>query len=289
MEKLRNEEVVAALDEAVATSKAARLYKLLALASGLPGPRANMVLANAFASDLAARKKKGANNLAFTMAVLSPDEAPGATELEFLPTCGVLAVGACAALDESVRKKAIALLHDSAEDPRYRVREVVPQALARIGAKAGDDLVAGLASWMDGYFQAAAVILALEIPEMLAATKDGEAVLARLQEALDLAHNAPRAAARYPGHKALMEALGKAPAGIALKYGVATLDLLCRWAQNQRPEVRAIVEQNLKDKRLVRLDKELARVRRALAEHAPIDRDAARRVHGTRGRGRRGR
>jgi hypothetical protein len=284
--RLRNEDLAAALDEAVERNRTDRLYKLLGLASGLPGTRANLVLANAFASDLAARGKK-ADALAFKMATLSPDVAPGASEREFLPVCGVLAVGARAAADKSLRPKALAVLHDAAEDPRFRVRDAVPSALARIGAKMGDDLAYDLETWMNGYFQAAAVIRALEIPEFLSALKLEYGVINRLHDAFALACDAPRSAARYPGFKALMEALGSAPAGVSMRFGIFVVDRLTMWSEVQIPEMREIIRQNLRDKRLQRMGDELDIVKRTMKEHEPKDRHAARRVDGTRGRSKR--
>lgn len=285
VERLRNEDLAAALDEAVAKKKTDRLFKLLGLASGLPGPRANMTLANAFAADVAAHGKKG-DALAFAMATLHPDVAPGATEHEFLPVCGVLAVGARAAKDEPLRKRALALLHDAAEDPRFRVRDAVPIALAKIGAEMGDDLAEQLRSWMDGYFQAAAVLRALEDRELLSATKRHQVVVERLHDAFALACNAPRSAARYPGFKAMMEALGSAPAGVSMKFPQQVLELLATWAEIQIPEMREVVRQNLRDKRMQRLGADLDVVKETMNEHEPKDRDAARRVAGMRGRGR---
>lgn len=283
IERLRNAELADALDEAVERDKTDRLYKLLGLASGLPGPRANMALANAFATDLAARGKK-ADELAFAMATMPPSRAPGATEREFLPVCGVIAVGARAAADKALRPKALAVLHDAAEDLRFRVRDAVPIALARMGAKMGDELAYDLETWMDGYFQATAAILALEMPEFLAALKLEYGVINRIHEAFAMACDAPRSAARYPGFKALMEALGHVPAGVSQKFGIHVVDRLVMWSEVQIPEMREIIRKNLRDKRLQRMGDELDRVREALRMYEPKDRDAARRVHGTRGR-----
>ena len=90
-------------------------------------------------------------------------------------------------------KQAIALLHDSAEDVRFRVREIVPIALAKLGAVMGDALVRDLASWMDGFFQAAAALLAMAQPNFLPEINDTGAALARLDEGYALAKNAASA------------------------------------------------------------------------------------------------
>ena len=86
-----------ALDEAI-DGRTAVLFDLLARGSRLPGPRPNDALAEAFAQACRARGAR-ADRVALAMARLSVDEAPGATALEFLPLCGVLAIGARAAAD----------------------------------------------------------------------------------------------------------------------------------------------------------------------------------------------
>jgi hypothetical protein len=284
-EGLRNEAITAALDEALQTGKPERLYKLLGLASGLPGPRMNTHVASAFAHDCA-HKGWLADRLLFDMASLHADVAPGATEREFLPVCGVLGLGARAADERKIRKKVLALLHDAAEDLRFRVREAVPQALARIGEKMGDALVPELRGWTDGFFQAAAAILALADPKWLMTLTDAGPVLERLDEAYALVKDAPRSASRYPGFKALVDALGAAPAGIAARFGVPVFDQLARWSNTEMPELRGAVEATLRSSRLTgKFPAELARVREALVASVPAPRDPTIIVHGTRGRG----
>jgi hypothetical protein len=262
-----------------------RLYKALGLASGLPGTRMNITLANAFATECSAHGEK-ADALAFTMATLDADEAPGATELEFLPVCGVLALGARAALDANVRPKVLPVLHDLSEDLRYRVREVVPHALARIGEKTGDALLRDVAGWMDGFFQAAAVLVALADARWCDTLNDAELVVTRLDEAYALAKNASRSASRYPGHKALVEALGVAPGALAVRFGVHVFDMLERWAVTEMPELRDAITKNLKSSKLAgRHANEVERVHAAVKKNLPPPRDPTVLVQGMRGRG----
>jgi hypothetical protein len=283
-EGLRNEALSAALDEAVA-GRPERLYVQLGVASGLPGTRANMALAQAFATDCAARGRK-ADALVFAMAEMNDEAAPGATAKEFLPVCGVIAVGARAADDPKLRRRAMKLLHDAAEDTRFRVREAVPLALARLGEAEGDALVHELASWMDGFFHAAAVLRALADKSFLAKIDDTRAAIERLDDAYRLARDAPRSATRWPGWKALVEMLACVPAAVAGRFGVRVFDLLAAWADTEIPELRAAIEANLKGGALAgRYTSEIARVRDALVATTKAPRDPTIIVHGTRGRG----
>lgn len=283
-EGLRGEALIAAFAEALA-GKDQRLFQQLENLSGLPGTRMNMPLVQAFATECMHRGK-AADVLVFRMAGLHADLAPGGSPKEILPACGVLAIGARASEDPKLRKRALAQLHDAAEDLRFRVREVVPMALAKMGAAMGDTLVHETASWMDGFFQATAVILALAEPQWLPAIDDADAALARLDDAYLLARNAPRAAARYPGRKALVDALAIAPAVLATRFGVPVFELLARWSKTEMPELRTAIETNLKSGKLAsRYKDEVERVRQALDASVPPPRDPTILRQGMRGRG----
>jgi hypothetical protein len=283
-EGLRSEALTKALDAAT-SGRTDALFDQLAVASGLPGTRVNLVVAQAFASECAARGK-ATDRLLFTMAQLSPEAAPGASAREFLPVCGVLGLGERAATDASARAKALAILHDAAEDSRFRVRDAVPMALARVGEELGVLLVSDVASWMDGYFQAAAVLLALATPTWLGAIDDATEAVARLDEAYVLARDAPRAAARWPGRKALVEALGIVPGALAARFGVPVFDRLAAWTTTEQPELREAIEANLRGANLSsRYADEVSRVRAALTSSLKAPRDPTRIIQGMRGRG----
>jgi hypothetical protein len=261
------------LTRALAGAAAGRpqpLYDLLARGSRLPGMRANAELADAFALACRALGPKG-EAVALAMARLPADHAPGATALEFLPVCGLYALAARASTDASARLSAVAELHTHADDLRFRVREAVIEGLARIGASAGSALAEQVAPWMDGYFHAAAVVTALGTPSWLTAIHEPDAVIARLDDAFALARDAPRSAARWPGHKALLEALGTAPPRVAARFGVPVFDMLVRWAAAKDPALREVVDRSLAPRSLAgRYGPELARVRAALqASKAP--------------------
>lgn len=285
---LRGDALVAAFKDAVA-GRPDRLYVQLGIQSGLPGTRMNGILAQAFATECVIRGK-AADPLAFAMASFSAEVAPGASEREFLPVCGVLALGQRAATKDkegaALRKKVLPLLHAASEDVRFRVREIVPIALGKIGAVTGDELVHEFASWTDGFFQAAAALLAMAQPAFLPVIEDVDAALARLDEAYALAKNAARSASRYPGHKALVDALGIAPEAFAAKVGVPMFDRLVTWSNTEMPELRGAIETVLKSTKLTtRYASDVKRVRAALAAALPPPRDPTLAVQGMRGRG----
>ena len=282
----RGDPLSRALDEAVA-GRTRPLYDLLARGSRLPGTRMNTELADAFAQACRARGDRG-EKVALAMARLDADAAPGATALEFLPVCGLCALAARAAAERATpkeRARVVSELHAHADDLRYRVRDAVVEGLARIGAVAGDALASEVASWMDGYFHAAAVLRALAHDTWLPSLHDVDAVVARLDEAFTLVKEAPRAAARWPGHKALMDALRASPPVVALRFGVPVFDMLCRWATVTDPPLREVVSTIASAPRLAgRFAPEVARLRAALAATAPAPRNPDHDVGPTRDR-----
>jgi hypothetical protein len=262
-----------------------KLYALLARGSHLPGVRPNLDLAERFASVCAARGR-AADALVTTLATLDPDEAPGATELEFLPMCGVVAAGARAAGDEAGLPRMLEVLDAGACDLRFRVRDAVPPALARVGAVRGESLLALLEPWMNRFFPAAAVLLAVIRLEWLSRLDDPRLPVTRLEEAFLLARNAERSAERYPGYKALVVALSTAPSELAARFGAPVFDLLVRMSDVKEPVLRDAIAKNLESKKLARrYGEDVTRVRRALEQTAPVPRDPRSNVGPTRRRG----
>jgi hypothetical protein len=260
------------------------LYDLLARGSHLPGTRMNTALADAFAQLVRARGPQ-AEAVALVMASLPGDRAPGATALEFLPVCGVLALAACAVGDVQGREPRLAVLHARADDLRFRVRDAVVLGLTRIGGAAGDALVTDTRTWMDGYFHAAAVLRALASEPWVATLHDAPNVVARFEDAFTLLGEAPRAAARWPGHKALVEAVGESLPAVAVRLGVPVFDMLTRWTEAKDPLLRDLVARAVAAQKLAgRFGAEVERVRRALDSSAPAPRNPDHDVGPTRNR-----
>jgi len=258
------------------------LYTLLAKLSGLPGTRLNMGMVEAFATEAAALGKRG-DTMLEKMLLLDADFAPGGSAFEAVPVCAVFALGT-KGRDAKARPHALNLLHAACDDLRFRVRDAVPLALARIGEVAGDELVGEVGPFMDGYFHAAAVLLALAQSGFLDATKDGAGVVARLHEAFVLVKDANRSASRYPGHKALMEALLSVPPRIARRYPSLVVDEIDTWATAKDPALRTIalgVAKKLRERHA----EEAERIAASLERTKPPPRDPTLIVQGTRGRG----
>ncbi len=279
-----DEELATRLARAI-QGDAAPLYQLLANTGGLPGVRVNARTVEAFARACGATGA-GADRLVMRMVTLDALEAPGASEREILPVCAVAALGARAAGDPERVAEVLAAIHDRADDLRFRVREAVPDALARIGAASGEALVGRLDGWMDGFFHAAAVVVALAKPLWLDTLKEGEAAIARFDEAWTLAVEAPRSSARYPGYKALLEALSYAPGVLAARFRAPMFEAMVRWAGTSETPLQETLLANLNGSKMTgRLTDDVERVRRTLKASATPPRDPTEKVQGMRGRG----
>jgi hypothetical protein len=283
---LRGAQLEKALEAAIRspTSGARPLYTELVKHSRLPGTRANLELAEAFAASCASIGKKS-DALITTMVRMDADAAPGATELEFLPLCGVYAAGFRAAHDPHADEM-FALLHDAAEDLRFRVRDAVVVALSKVGAIRGDALVAEVEPWMDGFFHAAAVLRALVSQSWLTKVDDGEAASALLGTAFRTLDGAARSASRYPGFKALVEAFRAAPELLALRFGAPVFAVLESFASCKDPHLRDLVVESIAPAKLAsRFPEDIARLRAAFKATAKPIRDPRSLPRPTRKRG----
>jgi hypothetical protein len=260
----------AALDNAIAGDDLP-LETFLARVSGLPGLRPNLGFLDTFAKVCCARGI-AADGVIARLVSKSAAYAPGATSFEFLPMAGVAALAARGAADPTMYPRALAGLHASADDLRFRVRDRVVVGLTKLGASQGQRLVDDTAGWMDGYFHAAAVISALADSAWLAKLETPSGVLGRLDEGFVLARDATRAAWRYPGHKALVEALGATPSAVGLRFGVPLFDLLVGWSTTREPALREVVAK-CAALRTGRLSEQVQRLQHALeaTEEAPRD------------------
>lgn len=289
---MRRVDLGEAIDRAILGDRGP-LFVILTKGSRLPGTRSNDALAQAFAELVAARGSR-ASAFAEKLTTTDADEAPGGTALEFLPLCGALAIGGLAARCSDVRKRAhlVRVLHGAAEDLRFRVRDAVPVALEKVGAAHAEWLLGELASWMDGFFHGAAVLRALVRPGFLGALALPDEPVARLAAAWALVKGATRSTSRYPGYKALLDELEKAPAPLALRFGAPVFDVLeARARALSDPALREVLARSVSEGKLTsRFPEDVARVRGALDDTAPPVRDPRAAPRPTRRRGgRRGR
>jgi hypothetical protein len=211
--------------------------------SGLPGPRGNLELARAAALE-------GNPERLARYRALSPDQAPVNSPQGFLAFCGVLGLG------EQLAQGAMAALGElrkHAGDPRWRIREAVAMALQRWGEADLPALQAAMEAWAEGnLLERRAVVAALCEPALLreqAAARIALKILDRVTASL-----VAESDRRGEDFRVLRQALGYGWSVAAAADLPAGKQAMQAWFGSPDPDVRWVMKENLKKKRLERLD-----------------------------------
>ncbi|MGB9622878.1 MAG: hypothetical protein ACPL07_03430, partial [Candidatus Bathyarchaeia archaeon] len=146
------EDLVHLLTEFLKTGDEEKIMDFLISNSNLPGPRGNLELADAFAEvveDYSIRNPQKMWELASRLTDFSPNEAPVNNPKEFLPFCGVVAIGAIGSVHATFYRKTFTFLRKLANDPRWRTREAVAMSIQKLIAKQSKNTLKGLESWIE--------------------------------------------------------------------------------------------------------------------------------------------
>jgi 3-methyladenine DNA glycosylase AlkC len=211
--------------------------------SGLPGPRGNLELAQVVA-DL------GTQELFERYLGYDADQAPTNSPYEFLAFCGVVGLGRLLA---EGRSEMLATLRQCASDRRWRIREAVAMALQRLGDVDMSALIQAMKPWSAGTpLEQRAAAAALCEPRLLGQAKHARAVL----HVLDKITASLRKVENRKSEDFLTLRKGL---GYCWSVAVAALPdegkrVMDKWLADTDPDVRWIMKENLKKKRLARVD-----------------------------------
>jgi hypothetical protein len=211
--------------------------------SGLPGPRGNLELAHTVA-DL------GNEALFRRLLENDPTRAPTNSPGEFLAFCGVLGLGKLLA---GGREDVLEALRMYAGDPRWRVREAVAMALQRLGDADMALLLRSVQPWLQGsLLERRAVAAGLCEPRLLRQPEHAAQVLQLLDQITgSLLVEVDR---RSEPFRVLRQALGYCWSVAVVALPEAGRPALERWVESDDPDARWIVRENLRKKRLARMD-----------------------------------
>ncbi len=211
--------------------------------SRLPGPRANLELVHAVAEEV---------DLDQALALLDhpPEEAPVGSREEFLPVCGVVGLGRWIA---GGRTELMPRLRAAASDPRWRVREGVAMALQRIGDADFPRLLDAARSWAaGGRLEQRAAVAGLCEPRLLGEAERATAVLDLLDTVTRSVRGAPDR--KDEAFRVLRKALGYAWSVAIAANPAEGKRRFDAWLRDTDPDVRWVVRENLRKKRLARVD-----------------------------------
>ncbi len=249
------------------------LVNYLEAESHLPGPRGNLELAAAFVRR-AAGQTGAARVRAWTFCAdlsrISAREAPVNHPREFLAFCGAYGLGAVGAATPALTRRALQRLRVLARDERWRVREGVAMGLQELLRHQPAPALADLDTWIagDDWRAMRAVAAGLAEPSVLAgndrlpraALKLHRKILRRFSAARDRSTEAFRT---------LRQGLGYTISVVAAAAPAEGFRLLRDLAASRDPDVRWILRENLKKKRLARADPSQVRALARLMAAAP--------------------
>ena len=218
---------------------------LLLQESGLPGRRANLELAHAVADE--------GNEAAFRRLLSwDADRAPTNSPHEFLALCGTIGLGKLLAEGQ------LQVLEDlrlCASDPRWRMREGVAMALQRFGKVDMPALLQAMERWSEGSpLEKRAAAAGLCEPGLLCERKHAERVLGVLDHITRSVCDVEER--KSNDFRVLRKALGYcwSVAVVALpEKGRAMME---QWFASDDRDVAWIMRENLRKKRLTRMDAE---------------------------------
>jgi len=213
--------------------------------SGLPGKRANIELAQAVAQE-------GDEGLFERFLSFDADKAPTNSPQEFLAFCGVLGLGRLLSEGEM---EVLRTVRVHASDPRWRMREGVAMALQRLGEADMDSLLREMEEWSKGNpLERRAAAAALCEPKLLRDQKHVKRVLQILdQTTASIAGSENR---RSDEFKALRKGLGYCWSVAVAASPDEGKELMEKWFSSDDKDVIWIMKQNLRKKRLHRMDPE---------------------------------
>jgi len=211
--------------------------------SGLPGPRANLELVQAVADE-------GTLDLFQRYLSFTPDRASTNSPEVFLAVCGVVGLGRSLAegdLDQ------LAVLHDCANDPRWRVREAVAMGLQRWGDVDMSALLKAMGDWAKGtLLERRAAVAAVCEPRLLKDPKHAKRVLKLLDMiTTSIVRETDRTAEDF---KTLRQALGYCWSVAVVALPTEGKQVMEKWLINPDADVAWIMRENLKKNRLQRMD-----------------------------------
>jgi hypothetical protein len=211
--------------------------------SRLPGPRANLELAFAVALE-------GSEDQIFKYARLNAQDAPGNTQEEFLAFCGVLGLGYAMARGGS---DYFAILREKANDPRWRIREAVALGLQKYGQASIEDLLEVMGEWTRGtLLERRAIVATLCEPGLL----ENYAHASKIIDIIDVIttsvlNESDRKSEQF---KVLRKALAYGWSVLVVSQPSIGKPKMESWIASPDADIRWIMKQNLKKKRLFRID-----------------------------------
>ena len=211
--------------------------------SGLPGPRGNLELAQVVADE-------GERGLFEHFLAYTPQAAPTNDPHEFLTFCGVVGLGRLLAEGDN---KILEQLRPFASDPRWRLREGVAMALQRLGKQDMGRLLHAMQDWSNGtWMEKRAAAAALAEPVLLHKEKEALEALQILDRITASMENSIEG--KNEGFRVLQQGLGYCWSVVTAAAPEQGKRLMEKWLACPDRVIQRIMQENLTENRLVRMD-----------------------------------
>jgi hypothetical protein len=211
--------------------------------SNLPGPRANLELANVVAW-------MGEKSLFLRFIRIDATQAPQNSSAEFLPVCGTLGLGVLLVKKDLT---ILPLLRRLASDPRWRIRESVVLALEIWGESNPIVLFNEVEHWMEGnYFEIRAAICAMCHPKFLKSEEKALQTLKYLE--LIMRKLEGSTSRKTEDFRVLRVAMGYCWSVAVAAYPALGKKMMESWIRTLDKDLLWIIKSNLNKNRLTRMD-----------------------------------
>lgn len=240
----------------LSSGDAGDLIAYLAAESSLAGPRTNQDLTEAFARairEFAVADREDRRilwDLCVELACISPEDAPTSEPHESLSVCGVRGIAAMGPVSPGCVKAALRKLAESAEDPRWRVRDAVAIGLRDLLARHRDVTVSELNGWVEGGSWSAMQTVAAGVADadLLREPDLAEAALLLHRKIMIRVYTAGERESE--DFQALRKTLGCTLSRVVAALPSSGFEYLQQVSTLDDQEIRWIVRENLKDNHL---------------------------------------
>lgn len=231
------------------------LMEMIEASSNLPGPRANLEFAAAFADSIAEQTQESADEmweLCTGLVELSSEDAPVNDPKEFIPFCGTLGLGVVGSKVEGYCGNAITMLKVLSRDRRWRMREAVRMGLQRLLKSQPERVLEVMNSWIPegDPLEMRAIVAAVSEPELLHDQDLADWALRFHKEILD--RIGPLTDRKAKPFRALRKALGYTLSILVCALPESGLKLIDELIASKDTDLHWIARSNLKKRRLLR-------------------------------------
>ncbi|WP_214020023.1 hypothetical protein [Methanoculleus sp.] len=249
-------EVARLLTSFLSSGSAVDLLAYLVAGSTLPGPRANLELADAFGETVREFAVADADDhrilwdLCVELACVSPEDAPTGDPHEFLSFCGVRGIGAIGSVSPACVEAALTHLAEASVDPRWRIREAVAMGLQDLLSRQRDTTIPELEDWVEGgsWLTMRAAVAGIAEPDLLAEPELARTAFRLHRKTLIRVYTAKER--QSEAFRALRKALGYTLSLVVVALPGIGFEYLRQLATLDDQDIRWIVRENLKKNRL---------------------------------------